>query len=240
MGVTPRVRRCGRVPAGRRCSRRRTSPRGADDRGVTHGAASAGPQLDLLREIADDRCEVRAPSLLLAEVAVRPSTSTCAPAGFTLSTISRAGKIGTEIRDAQAAAGGEHRRAQRADLVALAGRGRKEQSGRRLGARVQPEERAEDVPHRRGHQVFMRDAGPPAVPVVADLRQHRHQHVLEQFERRQDRRERLICWSMADGIVFLQRGGRARWYRAVSVAWERPPARRRGRRRRRDGAVPHR
>ena len=116
-------------------------------------------------------------------------------------------KIGAEIRDAQAAAGGEHRRAQRADLVALAGQGRKEQPGRHVRARVQPEERAEDVPHRRGHQVFMRDAGRPPVPVVAHLRQHRHQDIPEQFERRQDRREPADLLVDGRGIVFLQRGG---------------------------------
>ena len=127
--------------------------------------------------------------------------------GLTLSTISRAGRSATEIGDAQAAAGGEHRRAQRRDLVALAGRGRKQQAGRRLAARVQPEERAEEVPHRRRHQVLVRDARPPAVPVVADLREHRHQHVLEQFERTQDRGQPARSpgrWPTAS--YFAQRG----------------------------------
>ena len=43
----------------------------------------------------------------------------------------------------------------------------------------------------------MRDTCYPPVPVVAHLRHYRQQHVAEKFEGRQDRRERLICWSMA-------------------------------------------
>ena len=181
------------------------SPR-ADECGVTRGAASARPQLDLLREIADDRAKFALLRFVRRGRGQAQHQHLCAGRPHAVDNFARR-KIGTEIRDAQAAAGGEHRRAQRADLVALAGQGRKEQPGRRLRARVQPEERAEDVPHRRGHQVFMRDAGRPAVPVVADLRQHRHQHVPEQFERRQDRREPADLLVDGGGIVFLQRGG---------------------------------
>ena len=181
------------------------SPR-ADDGGVTHGAASTRPQLDLLREIADDRAKFALLGFPRRCRGQPQHQHLCAGRPHALDNFARR-KIGAEIRDTQAAAGGEHGGAQRADLVALAGQGRKEQAGRRLWARVQPEERAEDVPHGRGHQVFMRDAGRPPMPVVAHLRQHRHQHVPEQFERRQDRREPADLLVDGRGIVFLQRGG---------------------------------
>ena len=57
----------------------------------------------------------------------------------------------------------------------------------------------------------MRDACRPAVPFVAHLHQHRHQHVLKQFERRQNRREAADLLVDGRAIVFLQchgeRGG---------------------------------
>ena len=182
------------------------SPR-ADEGGVTHGAASAGPQLDLLREIADDRAKFALLGFPRRCRGQPQHQHLCAGRPHALDNFARR-KIGSEIRDAQAAAGGEHRRAQRADLVALAGQGRKEQPRRHARARVQPEERAEDVPHGRGHQVFVRDAGRSPVPVVADLRQHRHQ--AHPGAVRADGRtaaSRLICWSMAAASYLLQRGG---------------------------------
>ena len=214
------------------------SPR-ADECGVTHGAASARPQLDLLREIADDRAKFALLRFARRGRGQAQHQHLCAGGPHALDNFARR-KIGAEIRDAQAAAGGEHGRAQRADLVALAGQGRKEQPGRRVRARVQPEERAEDVPHRRGHQVFMRDAGRPPVPVVAHLRQHRHQ--ARPGAVRADGRtdaSRLICWSMAVASYFCSAAVSA----AVSSGVRRAgatadtalaPAVRR------DGAVPHR
>ena len=53
----------------------------------------------------------------------------------------------------------------------------------------------------------MRDAGRPPVPLIAHLRQHRHQDVPEQFERREDRREPADLLVDGRGIVFLQGGG---------------------------------
>ena len=54
--------------------------------------------------------------------------------------------------------------------------------------------------------MLVRDARPPAVPVVADLREHRHQHVLEQVERTQNRGQPRELLVDADGVVLAQRG----------------------------------
>ena len=101
------------------------SPR-ADDRGVAFGAAPAGPQLDILRQIADDRAKFPLPRLACRRRRQSEHQHLSACGLHALDNLPR-GKIRPEIRDAQAAAGGEHRRAKRADLVAVARGGRKEQ-----------------------------------------------------------------------------------------------------------------
>ena len=170
---------------------------------MTHGAAAARPQLDLLGR---SRTIVRSSRSLAfaADVVVSPNTITCAPAGFTLSTISRPA-IGAEYATPrpQLAASMPHpacplRGVRRPVSQRAAGSTRR--------ARVQPEERAEDVPHRRGHQVFMRDTGRLSMPLIADLRKHWASDIAEQFERRQDRRQRRSRGRWP-GIEFLQGGG---------------------------------
>ena len=47
--------------------------------------------------------------------------------------------------------------------------------------------------------MFVRDACRPPVTVVAHLRQHRHQHVPQQFERRQDE---IVALKKASGRSF--------------------------------------
>ena len=58
----------------------------------------------------------------------------------------------------------------------------------------------------RRHQVLVRDARPPPVPVVADLCEHRHQHILEEVERTQNRGQPGELLVDADGVVLAQRG----------------------------------
>lgn len=70
--------------------------------------------------------------------------------------------------------------------------------------------------------MFVCGACPPTVPVVAHLREHRHQHVMEQLERRQDGREPADLLVDGGGIVFLQRRGeRGRVERCASCGGDR-------------------
>src|SRR4051812_13795709 len=115
----------------------KNQPTRADECGLTRGAASARPQLDFLREIANDRANFALPGLSRRGRGQPQHEYLRARRPYALDNFSRR-KIGTEIRDTQATAGSEHRRTQRADLVALAGQGRKEQPRRRVWPGVQP------------------------------------------------------------------------------------------------------
>jgi len=53
--------------------------------------------------------------------------------------------------------------------------------------------------------VLLRDAGASSMPVVADLHQHRHQHVAEQVEGTEDGRQARDLPVDRGGVVLLQR-----------------------------------
>ena len=172
---------------------------------MTFGAASARPQLDTRRELANDGLELAFARLVGRGRRQAEHQHLGARGLDTVDDFAR-GQIGAEIGNAQSRARRQHRRAERRDLVALASGRRKQQADRRLAAGVQPEKRAEQVPHRGRHQVLVRDARPPAVPVVADFCEHRHQHVLEEVERTQDCGQTGELLVDADGVVLAQRG----------------------------------
>ena len=120
------------------------SPR-ADDRGVAFGPAPACPQFDIAWQVADDRSQLLLPHLACRRrrQSEHQHLGTC---GLHALDNIPCGKIRPEIRNAEAAAGRKHRRAKRADLVAVARGGGTEQPDLRIRLRVKSEERAEDVP----------------------------------------------------------------------------------------------
>ena len=169
------------------------------------GAASARPQLHALRNIADDRAKFPLRRLYGRCHRQAQHQHLCARRLHAFDDVA-CGQIGPEIGDAQAGAGREHRGAKRADLMTVARGRRKEQPGRHVPAGVQAEERAEDVPYGRGHQVLLGDAGASPMPVVADLHEHRHQHVPEKVEGTEDGRQTGDLLIDARCVVRVQGG----------------------------------
>ena len=72
--------------------------------------------------------------------------------------------------------------------------------------------------------MLLGDAGTTAMPVVADLHQHRHQHVAEQVERTEDGRQTRDLPIDRGRRRTSAAPRRARRYQAVSVAPGRLPA----------------
>jgi hypothetical protein len=172
---------------------------------MTLRAPSTGPQLDARRELADDRLQ-----LPFARPAGRGRRQAehqhLRAGGFDAVHDLARGQIGAEVGDAQPSARRQHRRTEGRDLVALLGGRRKQQADRGLAARVQPQKCTEQVPHRRRHQVLVRDARPLAVPVVAHSCEHWHQHVLQQLQRTHHQGQPGELLVDGDGVVVAQRG----------------------------------
>jgi hypothetical protein len=152
----------------------------AEQRGVALGAATAGPQFDVSWEAIDNRAKFslcRLPCRRCRE----PQHQHLRFGRFHARENVACGEIGSEIDNPEAAGGGEKGRAKGAELMAVARGGCEEQACRHVPARVQPEERAEDVPDGRGHEVLLRNADMSSMPLVADLNEHRHEYLTQKF-----------------------------------------------------------
>ena len=166
----------------------------SDDRGVAPGAAAASPQLDIGRQLADDRaqfplCRFRRPTPW--------STPAPAPALRPASRFRRGHGREDRARDRRRPGRCWPRASPRPAYRSRDARrpGREEQAAPARRGAVQPKEGAEDAPYGRGHEVLMAIRA-SSMPLVTDLSQRGHERSRRKSKGRRTAARRAISCSM--------------------------------------------